>query len=186
MGGVSAPSFFSPRVFRAISSARRVEILKALAQRPHTPTELARRLSVSDATVRAHLDVLRASGLVERRHDGRVWAYHELSQEGRSLLHARATGPVLGVLAGVALAAWSFALLQRWRALRPPALPPGTIGMPLPPDPSLPWLLGGGLATATVAALLVGIGAWAARGAWALRRRGAPSLPERDQGRQEG
>lgn len=156
-GAMSAPGALfqlSPGVFRAIASPRRVDMLRLLAERPHTPTELARRLGVSEATARQHLDVLRRSRLAERREDGRVWAYHVLTDEGRALLRAGVGAPAAAGLAAFALAGLGAVLLWRWDALRPEPLPPGSMGMPIPPDPSLPWLAAGAFAALAAAALL--------------------------------
>jgi DNA-binding transcriptional ArsR family regulator len=142
-------------------------MLHMIAERPHTPTELARRLGVSDTTAREHLDVLRKSRLVVRREDGRVWAYHTLTDDGRALLRATLGPPTRGALAALALAGLGSSLLARWNALRPPPPPPGSLPMPMAPDPSLPWLLGGA-ASALVATLLLGTTCVVA--VWNIRR----------------
>lgn len=149
-----------PRLFRTLASRPRAEILRALAERPHTPAELARRLGVADTTAQYHLDRLAAAGLARRRDDGRVWAYHELTSDGRALVPADARvpatlGALLAALAAFLAAAW-------WRA-QPEPLPPGTIGFPVPAPSWAPWALAG-------AALCLGLAILTGMLAWSLRR----------------
>jgi DNA-binding transcriptional ArsR family regulator len=162
-----------PRFFRALSSATRVDVLRALSERPHTPAELSRRLGVAESTAQYHLDRLAAAGLARRRSDGRVWAYHELTDLGRSLAAMRpaaagATTLALALLAAAA-AAWSVAL--------PDPVPPGTIMVPAPMPDWAPWALGAAivLGLAAVAMAWAGLALHGRRGGGEPQRETPPS-----------
>ena len=138
-----------PSVFRVLSSRRRVEILRSLAERPHTPAELSRRLGVTEQTVQYHLDKLADVGLAERSPDARPWAYHQLTGTGRDLVtNPPSTKPLaaLAILAGL-LAAF---LGWLWNEGRPAPLPPNSLASPAPE----PWWLDLAL-SAWVAAMVV-------------------------------
>lgn len=150
---------WGPGTFRALASPRRIAILAALRERPHTGSELVRVLGLSDTAVRKHLRVLTEAGLVDRRDEGRPWTYHELTPAARSLVEAPPAGKTLGVLALLAGAACA-ALLAWWDALRPEPIPPTQIGFSAPPDPLLPWLLGGAVAAGLLSLLLLAALAW--------------------------
>lgn len=157
-----------PTLFRTLASRRRLSILTALAERPHTPAELARRTGVTEQTVHYHLGKLSSAGLTERRPDTRPWAYHQLTGQGRDLVSAP---PSTKPLAALALAAAAFAgvLAWLWTAAKPDPLPPDSLASPAPP----PWWLdaaGWGAIVLGVLALL-----WLA-GWWRVRRlRGEPT-----------
>ena len=57
--------------FHAISDAKRLAILEFLSQRDRCVTELQQVLDAPQSTVSYHLKVLRESGLVSARRDGR-------------------------------------------------------------------------------------------------------------------
>jgi len=61
------------RVFDALASAARRQVLRELAQAERTTSELAARLAISMPAVSRHLSVLENAGLVtSRRHGQRV------------------------------------------------------------------------------------------------------------------
>jgi DNA-binding transcriptional ArsR family regulator len=60
------------RVFRALASGPRREILRRTAQRPRTVTELAEHFDLTLAAVSKHVGVLDAANLLVRTRDGRL------------------------------------------------------------------------------------------------------------------
>src|SRR5437763_1282826 len=66
--------------FHAVSDTTRLQILEFLSQRDRAVTELASLLDVPQSTVSYHLKVLRESGLVRDRREGR-WMFYGLERE---------------------------------------------------------------------------------------------------------
>ncbi len=64
------------RVSKALASARRLELVELLAQGPRTVEALGRVADMSLANTSAHLQVLRAAGLVEATKEGLYVTYH--------------------------------------------------------------------------------------------------------------
>lgn len=62
-------------VLKTLASARRLEILHALAREPREVSRIAAELRVSQPNVSQHLAVLRSTGLVEAERDGREVRY---------------------------------------------------------------------------------------------------------------
>lgn len=106
----------SPETFRALASETRLDLLKALDTRKRTGTELAEELGLNKATVHEHLQVLIAVGLVRRLDEGRKWIYHELTWEGRNLLHPQESA-VFRVLLGLGTLLGAGSILQIGKAL---------------------------------------------------------------------
>ncbi|MFO7967949.1 MAG: winged helix-turn-helix domain-containing protein [Archaeoglobaceae archaeon] len=77
------------RMFEALSSGLRVEILKRLKSRQMTATEISKELDVSKSTAIEHLRKLVEAELVIRRDDGRKWIYYSLSDRGKTILHKK-------------------------------------------------------------------------------------------------
>ena len=136
--------------------------MRALAERPHTPAELARRVGIAEQSVQYHLDKLAAAGLSERRKDDRPWAYHELTGVGRDLV---ANPPSTKPLAALAIltAGLASALGWLWNEGRPDPLPPTSLASPAPE----PWWLdaAGWGAIALAAVTLLWLVAW-----WQVKR----------------
>ena len=63
------------RVSKALASSRRIEIVELLAQSPRTVDHLAKLADMSLANASAHLQVLRAAGLVEASKEGLYVTY---------------------------------------------------------------------------------------------------------------
>lgn len=97
-------------VFAALADPTRRAVVRLLADRPATPTELASALPVSRQAVAKHLAVLRAAGLVEHAREGRRVRYR---------FQPAPLSEVLRWMAGTA-AAWD-ARLERLRGLFEPA-----------------------------------------------------------------
>lgn len=74
--------------FKVLASDTRLDILKALDERPMTVSELGRKLELNKATVFEHLEKLAAAGLVKKQDDEeRKWVYYSLSWKARRILH---------------------------------------------------------------------------------------------------
>jgi len=63
-------------IFKALSTAARVDIMEQLMNRRATMTQISRRVSKSEATVSEHLQVLEEAGIVLRIDDGHKWRYY--------------------------------------------------------------------------------------------------------------
>lgn len=83
--------------FKALASETRLQVLHALDERRKTGSELARELDLNKATIHEHLGILEATGLVQKKDEGRKWVYWELTWEGSKLLHP-GQGAVFSVL----------------------------------------------------------------------------------------
>lgn len=103
--------------FKALASATRLTVLKALDERRKTLTELSRDLDLNKATVHEHLGLLLAAGLVRKRDDeGRKWIYYELTWTGQRILRPEAT-TTFNVLLGLSALAAGGGVLMLGRAL---------------------------------------------------------------------
>ncbi|MBL9176270.1 MAG: winged helix-turn-helix transcriptional regulator [Verrucomicrobiales bacterium] len=74
---------------RAFSDPTRTRILLALRTGELCVCELSDALKVTQSTLSTHLQVIRASGLVETRREGR-WSYYSLSDAGKPVVDALA------------------------------------------------------------------------------------------------
>lgn len=103
--------------FKALASATRLTVLKALDERRKTLTELSRDLALNKATVHEHMGLLLAAGLVRKRDDeGRKWIYYELTWTGQKILRPEAT-TTFNVLLGLSFLAAGGGFFMLGRAL---------------------------------------------------------------------
>jgi rhodanese-related sulfurtransferase/DNA-binding transcriptional ArsR family regulator len=81
------------RIGKALSSAKRLEILEFLAQAERSVEALSRMSGLSVANTSQHLQQLRQAGLVEARKDG-LYVFYRLAGDGivRLLIALRAVG----------------------------------------------------------------------------------------------
>jgi len=63
----------------------RIRIMRALAEKRSTVTELSRRTGASKSTVLKHLRVLAKHELVLRNEEDRLWIYYDLTRAGRAV-----------------------------------------------------------------------------------------------------
>jgi len=70
---------------RAFADPTRVRILMALRSTELCVCELCDALEVTQSTLSTHLQVIRASGLVSTRRDGR-WSYYTLTPDGKRVV----------------------------------------------------------------------------------------------------
>lgn len=89
-------------MFKALASETRLDVLHALDERRKTTTEIASELELNKATVHEHLKLLTTVGLVKKIDEGRKWIYHELTWDGRKLLHPD-QGTIFNVLLGLSI-----------------------------------------------------------------------------------
>jgi DNA-binding transcriptional ArsR family regulator len=98
---------------RIVLLPSRIRIMRALAQRRSTVTELSKRTGIAKSTVLKHLRVLKKHSLVLRNEEDRLWIYYDLTRAGRAvgkldplrILVLFASLLAAGLLAG-AVAAW--------------------------------------------------------------------------------
>lgn len=83
MSSISA-SQSTVELFRALADETRLGILKLLRDGEHCVGDLTEALETGQSRLSFHLKILRQSGLVTARREGR-WIYYALSPEG---LHA--------------------------------------------------------------------------------------------------
>lgn len=94
---------FEPKVtldqasFRALASETRIAILRCLAERQMTLTELAERLQISKPGVMKHLELLQEAGLVSRDPPERKWIYYRLTTKGERILDPNRTRIMLAL-----------------------------------------------------------------------------------------
>jgi DNA-binding transcriptional ArsR family regulator len=95
--------------FKALSSETRIAIIKQLAERRKSASELAAALGIAAPSAAQHLERLREAKLVRRVDGGSKWVYYELTDKARALLETRrlpaASLIVVLVFALIALAA---------------------------------------------------------------------------------
>ena len=72
--------------FKALSAKSRVSILEKLTQRRMTLSELSKRLSLKNPTVKEHCNLLLEADLVTKIDEGRKWKYYELTNKGRQIV----------------------------------------------------------------------------------------------------
>ncbi|VVC04001.1 Bacterial regulatory protein, arsR family [Candidatus Burarchaeum australiense] len=86
MGMMDEKITLDKKSFEALAADTRVKVLKSLAERRKTLSELAAQLGLSPSTVKEHMQVLGAAGLVDLKDEGRKWKYYELTRKGKSIV----------------------------------------------------------------------------------------------------
>ena len=69
-----------------LSSETRMEILRSIADRRKTLSELSKEIGISKSSVKEHLEKLEKAGLVKRVDEGRKWIYYEITKEGAKIV----------------------------------------------------------------------------------------------------
>lgn len=77
--------------FKALSSDSRVNILKNLNNRRMTLSELSKRLSLENSTIKEHCTILVQADLIKQIDEGRKWKYYELTNKGKNLIQPNLT-----------------------------------------------------------------------------------------------
>lgn len=75
-------------LIKAISSDKRIDILKLLNKGRKTPTDIAKELHLSTPTTLEHLDKLIENDLVQKIDEGRKWKYYSLTNKGELLVNS--------------------------------------------------------------------------------------------------
>ena len=70
---------------KALSTDTRQDIIKLLAKRPHTASEISKILDKHVTTVTEHLNVLEKSDLIKKKETTNKWVYYTLSGKGEKL-----------------------------------------------------------------------------------------------------
>src|SRR3989338_804231 len=79
------PEVLDKDTIKALSTETRQEIMKMLAKRPYTASEIAKLTKKHVTTVGEHLDVLEHTGLVKKKESTNKLVYYELTDKGEHL-----------------------------------------------------------------------------------------------------
>jgi DNA-binding transcriptional ArsR family regulator len=79
------PEVLDRETIKAISTDTRQDIMKMLAKRPYTASEISKITGKHVTTVTEHLVVLEKSGLIRKRESTNKWVYYELTDKGEHL-----------------------------------------------------------------------------------------------------
>jgi DNA-binding transcriptional ArsR family regulator len=79
------PDVLDRQTIKAISADARQDIMKLLARRPYTASEIAKIIGKHVTTVTEHLEVLEKSSLIRKRESSHKWVYYELTDKGEHL-----------------------------------------------------------------------------------------------------
>lgn len=134
------PLILDRQDFKVLSSDTRVSMLKLLAERQHTSSELAQKLKLSAPTIAEHIDMLHKAKLVEMKDDGHKWKYYALSKKGKKLVDSSGQENVLVMLTPLLIGLLGIALIgfglvsNPFMADSPDAA--GTTSLMTTPDPN--------------------------------------------------
>lgn len=70
---------------KALSADTRQDIIKLLGKRPHTASELSKKLNKHVTTVSEHLTTLEKSGLIRKKESTNKWVYYALTDKGERI-----------------------------------------------------------------------------------------------------
>jgi len=79
------PEIMDKTVLKALSTDTRQEIIKLLAKRPYTASELSSLLNKHITTITEHLSVLENSGLIKKKESTNKWVYYTLTAKGERI-----------------------------------------------------------------------------------------------------
>lgn len=79
------PEIMDKQILKALSTDTRQEIIKLLAKRPYTASELSSILKKHVTTITEHLNVLENSGLINKKESSNKWVYYQLSNKGEKI-----------------------------------------------------------------------------------------------------
>ena len=79
------PEVLDRETIKAISTDTRQDIMKMLAKRPYTASEISKITGKHVTTVTEHLAVLEKTGLIRKRDSTNKWVYYELTDKGEHL-----------------------------------------------------------------------------------------------------
>ncbi len=79
------PEIMDKAILKALSTDTRQEIIKRLAKRPYTASELSSLLNKHITTITEHLSVLEKSGLIKKKESTNKWVYYTLTSKGERI-----------------------------------------------------------------------------------------------------
>ena len=79
------PEVIDRQTIKALGIETRQDIMKMLANRPYTASEIAKIRKKHVTTIAEHLTVLEKSGLVRKKDSTNKWVYYELTERGEHL-----------------------------------------------------------------------------------------------------
>jgi DNA-binding transcriptional ArsR family regulator len=79
------PEILDKETIKALGTDTRQDIMKILAKRPYTASEIAKITKKHVTTVTEHLNVLEKTGLVRKKESTNKWVYYELTDKGEHL-----------------------------------------------------------------------------------------------------
>lgn len=127
------------KMFKVLASDIRREIIKKLANRQMTVSELSRSLNISKSTVFTNLDVLVEAGLLNKKDTNNEWVYYMLTEKGRALININKKIVILLGSSALSLAGgftelYKYLIKKPIPPIQPSELPlPYEIPSPLPP-----------------------------------------------------
>jgi len=74
---------------KAIAVDTRLNILKLLAKKKYTLSDLSNMLGLGNSTIKEHMDHLVKAGLVEKEETERKWKFYSITLKGRRLVEPR-------------------------------------------------------------------------------------------------
>jgi|GEM_PF-855498 len=125
--------------FKALAGTKRIAILKSLAERNKTQSELSQELKLSVPTIKEHLDLLEQSGLIEEINDGHKWKYFSLTRKGQKIMKPNDEMKIMLVLSTsfIAMLAGIFSIMLNSsnsgmnQAVRDSSIVKASAGLPL-------------------------------------------------------
>lgn len=94
---------------KTLSAKTRLLMLKALAARRKTPSEMSKELKVSPSTVLEHIARLKNAGLVSRVETGHKWVYYEITEKGLNIIQPKTPFSfILSAGAGILFVGYGF------------------------------------------------------------------------------
>lgn len=72
---------------KAITVETRVKILKVLANRQQTLSDLSQLLGLSAPTLKEHLSVLEKVAMINKLEEGRKWKYYKITEKGLCMIY---------------------------------------------------------------------------------------------------
>lgn len=120
------------KMFKFLASDTKREILKKLAVRRMTVSELSKSLKIHKSAVFTHLEALVEAGLLHKKDTNNEWVYYELTEKGRTLVSNNKKIIIL-LASSVLSLVGSFVELYKYltRRIAPPERPPY---IPFEPD----------------------------------------------------
>lgn len=72
---------------KAITVETRVKILRILANKQQTLSDLSQLLGLSAPTLKEHLDVLEKVAMINKLEEGRKWKYYKITEKGLCMIY---------------------------------------------------------------------------------------------------